>query len=114
MRYMLDVRTTFRHEDERLFLVSVGLNHKGEMDDDEFLSIFIKIKHAIVSQCRSCEGTVGVHQVQQRTRTFKHVVACIPAIPWLPVVSWWAQYNGRDSGTRPKLWSISVEAEVKP
>jgi hypothetical protein len=43
MRYMLDVRTTFRHEDERLFLVSVGLNHKGEMDDDEFLSIFIKI-----------------------------------------------------------------------
>jgi hypothetical protein len=36
MRFMLDVRATFRHEDEQSFLVSVGLNHKGGMDDDDF------------------------------------------------------------------------------
>jgi hypothetical protein len=36
MRYMLDVRATFGHDDEQSFSVSVGLNHKGGMDDDDF------------------------------------------------------------------------------
>ena len=30
------------------------------------------------------------------------------------VVSWGAQYNGRNSGDGPKLWSVSVKAAVKP
>ena len=36
MCYMLDVRATFGHDDEQSFSVSVGLNHKGGMDDDDF------------------------------------------------------------------------------
>ena len=39
MRYMIDVRATFGHEDEQFFLVSFGLNHKGGMDNDNFFSV---------------------------------------------------------------------------
>jgi hypothetical protein len=36
LQYMLDVKATVGHEEEQLFLVSVGLNHKGGMNEDEF------------------------------------------------------------------------------
>ena len=36
LRYMLDVKATFGHKEEQSFLVSVGLNHKGGMDEDNF------------------------------------------------------------------------------
>ena len=42
MRYMLDVRATFGHDDEQSFSVSVGLNNKGGMDDDEFFEYIKK------------------------------------------------------------------------
>jgi hypothetical protein len=34
--YMLDVRGTFGYEDEQSFPLSLGLNKKGGMDDDDF------------------------------------------------------------------------------
>ena len=34
--YMLDVRGTFGHEAEQPFPISLGLNNKGGMDDDDF------------------------------------------------------------------------------
>jgi hypothetical protein len=36
IRYMLDIRGTFGHESEQSFPISLGLNHKGGMDDQEF------------------------------------------------------------------------------
>ena len=36
IRYMLDVKGTFGHESEQSFPISLGLNHKGGMDDEEF------------------------------------------------------------------------------
>jgi hypothetical protein len=36
IRYMLDVRGTFGHESEQSFPISLGLNHKGGMHDQEF------------------------------------------------------------------------------
>jgi hypothetical protein len=35
-RYMLDVRGTFGHESKQSFPISLGLNHKGGMDNQEF------------------------------------------------------------------------------
>ena len=37
LRYMLDVKATLGHKEEQSFLVSVGMNHKGGIDKDEFL-----------------------------------------------------------------------------
>ncbi len=39
---MLDVRATFRHDDKQSFSVSVGLNRKGGMDDDDFFEYIKK------------------------------------------------------------------------
>jgi hypothetical protein len=39
IRYMLDVRGTFGFDTEQSFPVSIGLNNKGGMDDEDFLSI---------------------------------------------------------------------------
>ena len=36
IRYMLNVRGTFGHETEQSFPISIGLNTKGGMDDEEF------------------------------------------------------------------------------
>ena len=36
IRYMLNVRGTFGHESKQSFPISLGLNHKGGMDDQEF------------------------------------------------------------------------------
>lgn len=110
MRYMLDVRATFGHDNEQSFSVSVGLNNKGGMDDDEF---FEYIKKSIMRMypnaapvkgrwvCIKCDSGPGRFNMELLT--------------YLQfVVSWGAQYNGRNSGDGPKLWSVSVEAAVKP
>jgi hypothetical protein len=39
IRYMLDVQGMFGHKSEQSFPISLGLNHKGGMDDEEFLNI---------------------------------------------------------------------------
>ncbi len=41
--YMLDVRGTFGHKSEQSFPVSLGLNNKGGMDDDEFFEYLQKL-----------------------------------------------------------------------
>ena len=46
IRYMLDVRAQFGHAEEQSFPVSIGLNNKGGMDDDEFFEYF---KNSIMS-----------------------------------------------------------------
>ena len=45
IRYMLDVKGKFGHESEQSFPVSLGLNHKGGMDDEEF---FKYVKNSIM------------------------------------------------------------------
>ena len=42
IRYMLDVWGTFGHESEQSFPISLGLNHKGGMDDEEFFEYLKK------------------------------------------------------------------------
>jgi hypothetical protein len=42
IRYMLDVQGTFGHESEQSFPISLGLNHKGGMDDEEFFQYLKK------------------------------------------------------------------------
>ena len=42
IRYMLDVRGTFGYEDEQSFPISLGLNKKGGMDDDDFFEYLKK------------------------------------------------------------------------
>ena len=39
---MLDIRGTFGHESKQSFPVSLGLNNKGGMDDDEFFEYLQK------------------------------------------------------------------------
>ena len=42
IRYMLDVRGTFGHDEEQCFPISIGLNNKGGMDNEEFFEYLKK------------------------------------------------------------------------
>ena len=42
IRYMLDVRGTFGYDKEQSFPISIGLNNKGGMDDEEFFEYLQK------------------------------------------------------------------------
>jgi hypothetical protein len=42
MRYMLDVRGTFGYDTKQSFPISIGLNNKGGMDDEEFFEYLKK------------------------------------------------------------------------
>jgi len=42
IRYTLDVQATFGHEEVQSFPISIGLNSKGGMDDDEFFEYLQK------------------------------------------------------------------------
>ena len=42
MRYMLDVRGTFGHDTKQSFPISIGLNNKGGIDEEEFFEYLKK------------------------------------------------------------------------